>query len=73
MCSKECLVSIAAYNGVTHVVNINGCKFKSWLVWSLSFLINSLEGYTVELVTLQDFDFPLLSSSITFCAFPVAP
>jgi len=39
----------------------------------LHFLLNSLEGYTVELITLQDFNFPLLSSSITFCEFPVAP
>jgi hypothetical protein len=61
------------YNGVTHVVIVNGCKFKSWLVYSPSFLINSLEGYTVELVTLQDFNFPLLYSSITFCDSPVTP
>jgi len=48
-------------------------NLKAGLYRVLYVLRNSLQGYTFELKTLQDFKFILLFSSITFCDFPVAP
>jgi O-glycosyl hydrolase len=48
-------------------------NLKAGLYRVLYFLRISLEGYTIDRITLQDCKFSLLSASITLCEFSVAP